>query len=97
MVTLVLTGISWGGGGHFVCCRFYSSWERDIPMPLYCICRPVLISLDLSYNLLSDLEAAVQVLAEVSTLRNLLLMGNPLSVSTHTLVGEKTSKYCNHL
>ena len=46
-------------------------------------CRPALVSLDLSYNLLSDLEAAVRLLAEVSSLRNLLLMGNPLSVSKH--------------
>lgn len=51
------------------------------------LCRPALVSLDLSYNLLSNLEAAVQVLAEVSSLRNLLLMGNPLSVSTHILGG----------
>ena len=44
-------------------------------------CRPALVSLDLSYNLLSNLEAVIRILAEVLSLRNLLLMGNPLSVS----------------
>ncbi len=59
--------------------------------------RPALISLDLSYNLLSDLEATIQVLVEVSTLRNLLLMGNPLSVSTHILVGENCESLSSKL
>ena len=51
-------------------------------------CRPALVSLDLSYNFLSDIEAAVRLLAEVSSLRNLLLMGNPLSVSKHILLAK---------
>ena len=63
-------------GGHYV--RLYSLTHNIIML-----CRPALVSLDLSYNLLSDLEAAVRLLAEVSSLRNLLLMGNPLSVSKH--------------
>ena len=59
------------------------------------LCRPALVSLDLSYNLLSDLEAAVRLLAEVSSLRNLLLMGNPFSVSKHILLA-KMNMQTNH-
>ena len=59
------------------------SWGEEKLQRVFLPFRPTLVSLDLSYNILPDLEAAVHVLAELSSLRSLLLMGNPLSVSTH--------------
>ena len=44
--------------------------------------RPELLSLDLSNNNLSDLLDAVQKLSTQPKLRNLVLQGNPLAVST---------------
>jgi len=47
--------------------------------------RPELLSLDLSNNNLSDLLDAVQKLSTLPKLRNLVLQGNPLAVSTQSL------------
>ena len=43
--------------------------------------RPSLLSLDLSYNNLTDLKTTVEILKHLPALRNLLLVGNPLHVS----------------
>lgn len=47
--------------------------------------RPSLLSLDLSYNNLTDLQSTVEILKQLPVLRNLLLIGNPLHVSTMRL------------
>lgn len=49
---------------------------------------PSLLSLDLSYNNLSDLKTTVEILKQLPVLRNLLLIGNPLylSKSYHGLI-----------
>ena len=47
---------------------------------MYVNCRPLLVSLDLSYNCLLSLHETVHVLVQLVSLRSVLLMGNPLSV-----------------
>ena len=45
-----------------------------------CVVRLGLVSLDLSNNVLSDLGLITRTLVSLASLRNLLLMGNPLAV-----------------
>ena len=43
--------------------------------------RKSLLSLDLSHNHLSNLPSTLRTLTQLTTLRSLLLVGNPLTVS----------------
>ena len=45
-----------------------------------CVVRLGLVSLDLSNNLLSELGLITRTLVSLASLKNLLLMGNPLAV-----------------
>ena len=49
---------------------------------LFFFFRPHLLSLDLSFNNLSDLYDTINVLKTLPKLKNLVLQGNPLAVSS---------------
>lgn len=65
---------------------FYLRYSNHCNSVNYCnicdiISRPVLRSLDLSHNDLVRLDETVYALHSLPMLRNVLLVGNPLSVS----------------